>query len=374
MSEYSQRHDGVYVSVIIPIYNAEPFLEQALESLHLQKYASIEFICVNDGSTDNSLSIMKTYAKKDSRFLVIDKANEGYGASCNKGIAQAKGKYISIFEPDDWIEGELYGDLVSYIDSFSHVIDIAKTPYWRITKPDTPEEQKLNCSYHRLVRPASQPFKIADDTMLLRHHPSIWTALYRKDFLEAHQISFREYPGAGWADNPFLIETLCQAETIIYLDTPYYCYREETTDKARSFSQGNPLLPFERWQEMLNIIENLGITDEGILRAHYSRGFLYVKGIIEHVDIQEGTLDSALFAMFKRMKPDFVFSDPTISPHLKELYAKTLGIPLPKINRFDYYKYLTKQALYVAKNLGIRNMFSILISFLKRRKAREGRG
>lgn len=373
MSDLCTKNNDIYISVIIPVFNAEPYLDQALESLHLQEYTPIEFICVNDGSTDNSLLIIKNYAQKDSRFKIIDKENEGYGASCNKGIARAVGTYISIFEPDDWIEGELYGDLASYIDTFSQDIDIAKTPYWSIVDPDTTEEQKVNCKYRNLVKPASQPFKISDGVILLRRHPSIWSALYRKEFLDSHQITFKEYPGAGWADNPFFTETMCRAQTIVYLDAPYYCYREETPEKARNFSQNNPLLPFDRWQEMLDIIEDIGITDEGILSAHYCRGFLYAKGVMEHVGLQDGILDKALLDMFKRMKPELVFRDPTISPHLKELFAATLAIPLPKLNKLDHYKHLAKESLYLAKTLGIKNMFGTLISFFKRRKAREGR-
>jgi glycosyltransferase involved in cell wall biosynthesis len=363
----------ITISVIVPIYNAEPFLDQALTSLSAQTYPFLEIICVNDGSTDSSLATMEKFSQQDTRFRIIDKQNEGYGASCNRGIQESSGEYIALFEPDDWIEGNMYQDMFDFMSSFNTTIDIVKTPYWRIWMPDTPAQKKLNCSYRSRVHPAKQPFTINESAHLLSHHPSIWTALYRKSFLEENDIRFREYPGAGWADNPFLIETLCQAQTIIYLDTPYYCYREETPEKAESFAKENPLLPFERWNEMLDILEKIGATDTAILRTHYSRGFTYASGVIEHVGVNSEELNHALDTMFSRMDSDIVFSFGEISPKMKALYAKSRQIPLPKINRFAYPWSLIKQGIYTARNLGFQGAWFKTRDYFKRRNARAGR-
>ena len=146
-----------------------------------------------------------------------------------------------------------------------------KTPYWRIWMPETKQQRKLNCSYKNRIHPAKQPFAIADAAHLLCHHPSIWSAIYRKTFLDAHNIRFKEIPGAGWADSPFLVETLCQTDRIGYFDTAYYCYREETPKKSKNFAHSNSLLPLERWNDMTDVHERLGVTDERILRAQQPR-------------------------------------------------------------------------------------------------------
>ena len=119
------------VSVVIPIYNAERFLDQALSSVEKQTHRNLEIICVNDGSTDGSLDIIKAHAARDDRYIVIDKQNEGYGASCNKGIEVAKGEWIAIFEPDDWIESGMYGDMLAFAgrECPDAVVDVIKTPY-----------------------------------------------------------------------------------------------------------------------------------------------------------------------------------------------------------------------------------------------------
>ena len=84
------------VSIIVPIFNAEPYLKQCLYSILAQTYRNLEIICLNDGSTDNSLATMQAYAKQDERIRVIDKQNQGYGATCNRGLSEATGTWISI--------------------------------------------------------------------------------------------------------------------------------------------------------------------------------------------------------------------------------------------------------------------------------------
>ena len=158
------------VSVIIPIYNAEPYLDQALESVEGQTYKNLEIICLNDGSTDNSLDIMRAHAARDERIVVIDKHNQGYGATCNRGLDESHGEWISILEPDDWIESGMYSDLLALARMYPEPIDIVKSGYWRIWMPDTPKQRKMNCSYHGRINPPMQPFAIKDAAHLLCHH------------------------------------------------------------------------------------------------------------------------------------------------------------------------------------------------------------
>ena len=106
----------VKVSVLVPIYNVEEFLPECLDSLVNQTLKDIEFICINDGSKDDSLKILKEYAKKDKRILIINKKNSGYGDSMNKGLEKAKGEYIGIVESDDFID----------LDAFEKLYNIAK--------------------------------------------------------------------------------------------------------------------------------------------------------------------------------------------------------------------------------------------------------
>ena len=93
----------VKVSVLVPIYNVEDFLADCLESLVNQTLKEIEIICINDGSKDRSLEIIKEYAAKDERIVIINKENTGYGDSMNRGLKKAVGEYVGIVEPDDFL-------------------------------------------------------------------------------------------------------------------------------------------------------------------------------------------------------------------------------------------------------------------------------
>ena len=95
---FNNEEDIPKVSVVVPVCNVETYLEECLQSLENQTLKEIEFICVNDGSTDNSLSILKTFAQKDERFKIIDKDNAGYGHAMNLGMDMARGIYIGIVE------------------------------------------------------------------------------------------------------------------------------------------------------------------------------------------------------------------------------------------------------------------------------------
>ncbi len=340
------------ISVIVPIYNAQPFLRQALNSLVSQTYKDLEILLLNDGSTDDSLEIMKEYESADNRVRIFNKSNEGYGATCNRGIQEATGYWIAVFEPDDWIDANMYADMIRYVSRFEETVDIVKTPYWRVINPDTPEQQIINCSYRRLVKPKSQPFAVKDGLHLLMHHPSIWSAIYRKGFLEEKQIRFKPIPGAGWADNPFLVETLCQTDSIVYFDNPYYYYREETEEKTKATAMSNTLLPLLRWNDMTDVMERIGVTDPGIWKVHYERGFTYLDGIAAYVPLERDDVLEAAITMCDRMDPQLVFEDSSIPPFYKKLFAQIRGLDTPKHMGSAYALSNVRKGIYFLTNAG----------------------
>ncbi|WP_165045373.1 glycosyltransferase [Adlercreutzia sp. ZJ138] len=345
------------VSVIVPIYNAAPYLDQALFSVQDQTHVNLEIICLNDGSTDNSLEIMKEHATADSRIVVIDKPNEGYGATCNRGFDAAHGNWIAILEPDDWIEPTMFKDMLEFANSFTsikQIIDVIKTPYWSIINADTPHERKIACRYKGRIKPLRQPFTLQDATRLIRHRPSIWSALYRTDFIRSHNIRFVEAPGAGWADNPFLYETLCRANGIAYLDTPYYCYREESPDKTALFARNTPFVAFDRWNEMTDILEQLDIIDPDIWGAHCKRGLNYIRLVTDIIGFDNDRVKTAVVSMLKRMPEKTVYAEAEISPHNKRFYAQLLDLPEPSISSISYTKTLIAEGIASLRNAGLR--------------------
>jgi glycosyltransferase involved in cell wall biosynthesis len=350
--------------------NVARTLDQALDSIEAQTLRDLQIICVNDGSTDETLDILQAHAARDERIEVIDQPNAGYGTSCNRGIEAAHGEWLAIVEPDDWIEPTMYERMVAYAERTgardrSAYIDVVKTPYWRITHPDTPRERRLNCSYRHRVKPAHQPFTIGDAAHLLTHHPSIWSALYRRRFIEDFHIRFMPIPGAGWSDNPFLLDTLVRARGIIYLDEPFYNYREDTPEKFAAFTLRNPLLPLERWQDMANVLDRLHVSDPRIWAAQNSRGFTYLAGVMEQIGLDDPELHAAAVALFERMDPALVLADAGISPGSKELFCRLRGLPEPHVSRLPYLRRLVAQGFYNLYNTGLGNTWYMVMDYVK---------
>ena len=111
----SENHE--LVSVVIPVYNAEATLDECLASIEVQTHPELEIVCVNDGSTDASAAIARDHASRDGRIVLVDKPNEGYGASCNRGVGVARGTWVAIVEPDDTLPPTAYEDLLSCADA-----------------------------------------------------------------------------------------------------------------------------------------------------------------------------------------------------------------------------------------------------------------
>ena len=110
----SSFSDDIKISVVIPVYNAAPYLQRCLDSIYSQSYKNLEIICINDGSTDKSLEILSTYAKKEKRLVVISQENKGASAARNAGIERATGDFISFIDADDYILPGLYEKFMEY--------------------------------------------------------------------------------------------------------------------------------------------------------------------------------------------------------------------------------------------------------------------
>lgn len=103
------------ISIIVPVYNVEPYVSKCLESILRQTYQNIEIIIIDDGSTDGGSDICDAYAHKDKRIKVIHQSNEGVSGARNVGLRIAKGEFIGFVDSDDWIEADMYEYLLQNI-------------------------------------------------------------------------------------------------------------------------------------------------------------------------------------------------------------------------------------------------------------------
>lgn len=272
----TQDHKKPLVSIIVPICNNERYVKECVESIQKQSLTDIEIICVDDGSKDHSLEIVEKLQKSDNRIKVLSKENTGYGDSVNKGIAIARGYYIGIVESDDFIDENMYKELLEL--SQDGKVDIVKGNFWDYYDfPNKPGKSVVNKERQKMP-PKNQTFTIREEPNILWGHPSVWSAIYKKDFLDQYQIRFQCERGGGWVDNPFFFETLCHARSVCWTDTPYYYYRK-TNENSSSNNQADLTLPLRRMIDNLDVMEKNGYCDEDVLLFLYARALMYYTGL-----------------------------------------------------------------------------------------------
>ena len=223
------------VSVVVPVYNVEPYLNEALDSLINQTLEDMEFICVNDGSTDGSLAILKEYAALDGRIRILDGPNGGYGKAMNSGIDAARGEYLGILEPDDFVAHEMFAEL--YRAAKENDVDFVKADFYRFkVNPGGSLRRQLfrlsnNKHYYNQVLCPGQKQACFGFVM------NTWSGIYKLDFLNRWHIRHNETPGASYQDNGFWFQTFCRAERALFLDKPYYMNRRDNPGSSM-FSTG----------------------------------------------------------------------------------------------------------------------------------------
>lgn len=237
------------VSVIIPVYNNEKYVRRCVESVLDQTLTNIEVICVNDGSTDSSQDILHEYADKDERVVVIDKENSGYGANLNIGFKKATGDFIAILESDDFAEPVMLEKL--YQVCIDHDLEVARANfnlYWsEPVEKDVFLELFLPEECNRVIDPSNR-----EDQHCFYVQPAIWSAIYKRSFIEDNSLDLLETPGAAYQDTSFNFKVWACAERVMFLNEPFVHYRQDNESSSinnpgKVYSICDEYTEIERW-------------------------------------------------------------------------------------------------------------------------------
>lgn len=217
------------ISIIIPVYNAEEFLTESIDSILHQTFTDIELICVNDGSKDNSLTMLNNMAKKDGRIVVINKSNGGCGSARNTGLNHATGEYVYFFDPDDYVLPEALEQL--YENASNNDSDIVLSQIAWYQEGNTINYNKPGYNINEVFPDANFDnftFNYHDiKEYVLNSYYAPWTKLYKKSFIDNFDFRFDE--NIAFDDVPFHVKTLLKAEKISFIQKAFYHYR--TTNK-----------------------------------------------------------------------------------------------------------------------------------------------
>lgn len=258
------------VSVIVPVYNVEKYIGRCIESILAQTLEDIEIICIDDGSTDLSGSILDAYASKDTRVRVAHRANAGYGASMNAGIAMSEGEYIGIVESDDCIAGDMYETL--YNAAYEYQLDMVKSDaYYWLEKADYLNNKHVKAleNYYNKV------LQDVDRNVFFTFFMNIWTGIYKRNFLQQKNIRFQESPGASYQDNGFWLQTCMYAERAMWLDRAFYYYRQDNPE-ASVRSTEKMMAMTKEYEYIEKLLRQRG--DENLLPYCYLYKLIRAKG------------------------------------------------------------------------------------------------
>lgn len=214
------------ISIIIPIYNVEKYLRQCLDSCINQTLKDIEIICVNDGSTDNCLDIIKEYANKDSRIKLINQNNQGLAIARYNGFDIATGEYVLFLDPDDWITIDCCE--LAYNQAKENDNDFVWYTYYNyIENKEKYVINKLNIQ--KLAGIKSVNLNNIDDINYLQA-AYVWNKIYKRKWLIENNIKFINMQ---WEDLPFTAQAIINSKSISIINKPLYFYR----DRERSLTK-----------------------------------------------------------------------------------------------------------------------------------------
>lgn len=246
------------VSVLVPIYNVEEFLPECLDSLVGQTLKDIEIICINDGSTDGSLGIIKDYAKKDKRIVIIDKKNSGYGDSMNQGLKKATGEYVGIVESDDFIDKDAFEKL--YAIAKKEDVEVVKANFYEYYG-DKGKDTGVSDMF--LPNEVGKVIDPREHHNLFYQPPCIWSAIYKNKFLKDNKIDFLPTPGAAYQDAGFSFKVWAMARRVFLVKRAFLHYRQDNAnssvkDAGKVYCVKDEHDSIEKYLEERGLLEELG--------------------------------------------------------------------------------------------------------------------
>lgn len=213
------------ISIIVPVYNTEKYLEKCLNSLIKQSLKDIEIICVNDGSTDNSAAILSEFSKKDKRIKVLSQKNQKQGNARNQGVKVAQGEYIGYVDSDDWVDYDFFEKL--YNSAKKYKLDIALATNVRVGNGKT--KKRLEITREKAY------YTLQDKIDICKQYKNECPTnkIYRRDFLLEHNITWPE--GVYCEDKLYTIQALFWSNGVVAVpEINYYYYRRDKSTVKNS--------------------------------------------------------------------------------------------------------------------------------------------
>lgn len=255
------------ISIVIPVYNVEDYILEMLVSLKNQKEKELEFILINDGSTDKSKEIIENFIENDTRFKLFNKINSGVSSARNLGLEYANGDFIGFLDPDDWVNENFYLNVKKHLKD----CDILSTGYYKVYKNGKTIEKlpfksdskikKLNFTKNNIsstIIPMLFGYYFSDEVNFESYvfvEGMVWRNLYNARLIKENDIKFDENLSYK-EDEIFNLQCHIHAERVTLLNESYYNYRIRDNSLCTGFKKN--LLELEKgiYSEKVKLLEN----------------------------------------------------------------------------------------------------------------------
>lgn len=287
----------IKVSVIIPVYNAQKYLEKCLNSVVSQTLKDIEIICVDDGSSDSSPDILQSFAKKDSRVIIKRQKNLFAGAARNNGMETARGKYFVFWDSDDFFEKNALEVLYNKCEKeradmclcAAYCVD-GKTGRRAVDETFLKKRFLPKESVFSIETAPEYIFNMASNTP--------WQRMFRADFIREHGIRFQNLRHAN--DTYFSLMATYYAKRITYTEKPLVNYRINNSESVTGKTSAAPLCAYEAYAAVFDEITKLGISEKA-MQSFYSK---LLSGLLRELMTQ--TDGDAMNAVYSKIKEEGV--------------------------------------------------------------------
>ena len=315
----------VKISVVIPVYNAEPFLDEAINSLLNQSLDDFELIFVNDGSKDNSLNILKKYAEDDSRFIIIDQDNAGCGAARNRALSEATGDYIYFFDPDDYVLPNAFEKL--YENAISNDSDLVIFKIARFRYKGDIDYSKPGFNFDKVFKNEdfdNFTFNYKDvKKYVLNSSFAPWSKLYKREFLDRYD-DFRFDLGVAFDDVPFHVKSMLRAKRLSFVPDFFYHYRFNPNSVNNTSSNG------------MDIFRICDIIEAFLKRENYYDEFIEEFKLFKIAQILNYILSTDSQDYFEKAKEEFMKIDLGSSHLLSDNLLRRYGLVLKSDDYADF--------------------------------------